>query len=41
MAPADLTAHLLLLDARHRLYEWNLDALREELAKLGLAWTEW
>jgi hypothetical protein len=29
---------LYVLGLRHRLYEWNLQALHEELAKLGLAW---
>lgn len=29
---------LFILSATHRLYEWDLNALREELGKLGLAW---
>lgn len=29
---------LYVIGQRHRLFEWNLQALREELAKLGLAW---
>ena len=29
---------LYVLGLRHRLFEWNLQALHEELAKLGLGW---
>ncbi len=30
--------HLLLLNRHHRLFEWDLDALRSELVKMGLGW---
>jgi serine/threonine protein kinase/WD40 repeat protein len=32
------STRLYVLGLRHRLYEWNLAALHEELGKLGLAW---
>ncbi len=30
--------HLLLLNNKHRLYEWNLDALHAELTAMGIGW---